>query len=50
MRAIVLPENKQYDIKMKYKPNWLIFTKLAAFLSLVLFLWLIAGLLHRRRS
>ena len=50
MRAIVLPENKRYDIEMRYKPNWLIFTKLAAFLSTVSFVWLIARLLRRRRS
>ncbi len=41
MRAVYLPEDKRYALKMKYAPPWLVWVYLITILSLVLFVWLL---------
>ncbi len=38
-RAIFLPEEKEYQLAMKYRPNWLLWVVLAKLLAMSAFVW-----------
>lgn len=48
MRAVYLPEQKEYDISMTYKPSWLIWVKLISGVSGILLLVLLVKIMRNK--